>query len=241
MSTVRQAGRLPDHGDGRDTRRDGSPDRALGRAPIAAPASKSPSWPRISSTLSPFVHSPKWGCPPPKRNVMSLPESLTTALGAALVSLMPLCVTLPAVAQGRAGALPDFTELYERQGPAVVRSTSRRRRGVSAFPTFPKTIRSTSSSGASARFRVAAGAGGPGGRTASWRRNRRAPASSSPPTVTSSPTRTSSTIERGHRPPVGQARIHRQGDRQRQAHRRGAAEDRREGPAAGRRSAIPTS
>jgi serine protease Do len=34
--------------------------------------------------------------------------------------LMPFVAPLPAAAQGRQGALPDFTELYERQGPAVV-------------------------------------------------------------------------------------------------------------------------
>jgi serine protease Do len=37
-----------------------------------------------------------------------------------LVMLMPFVAPLPAAAQGRQGALPDFTELYERQGPAVV-------------------------------------------------------------------------------------------------------------------------
>ena len=37
-----------------------------------------------------------------------------------LVMLMPFVAPLPAAAQGRPGALPDFTELYERQGPAVV-------------------------------------------------------------------------------------------------------------------------
>ena len=45
--------------------------------------------------------------------------SLATAFGTALVALLPL-VASPALAQGRPGLLPDFTELYERQGPAVV-------------------------------------------------------------------------------------------------------------------------
>jgi len=56
-----------------------------------------------------------------KRNVMFSPSKpLAATLGAALVTLMSLCAPLPAVAQGRVSSLPDFTELYERQGPAVV-------------------------------------------------------------------------------------------------------------------------
>ena len=47
-------------------------------------------------------------------------KSLITAFGAALVALLPLVAPLPAAAQGRPGLLPDFTDLYERQGPAVV-------------------------------------------------------------------------------------------------------------------------
>src|SRR5690348_6752254 len=56
-----------------------------------------------------------------KRNVMFSPsKALAATLGAALVSLASLCAPLPAVAQGRVSSLPDFTDLYERQGPAVV-------------------------------------------------------------------------------------------------------------------------
>jgi serine protease Do len=47
-------------------------------------------------------------------------KSLASVLGAASVALMALAAPIPAAAQGRAGALPDFTDLYERQGPAVV-------------------------------------------------------------------------------------------------------------------------
>ena len=47
-------------------------------------------------------------------------KALITAFGAALVTLMPLIAAPPAMAQGRPGLLPDFTDLYERQGPAVV-------------------------------------------------------------------------------------------------------------------------
>jgi serine protease Do len=47
-------------------------------------------------------------------------KALAATLGAALVSLASLCAPLPAVAQGRVSSLPDFTDLYERQGPAVV-------------------------------------------------------------------------------------------------------------------------
>ena len=50
----------------------------------------------------------------------STPRSPLRAAGAALVMLLGLAAPLSAAAQGRAGALPDFTELYERQGPAVV-------------------------------------------------------------------------------------------------------------------------
>ena len=39
---------------------------------------------------------------------------------AALVGVLPIVASLPAAAQGRPGLLPDFTDLYERQGPAVV-------------------------------------------------------------------------------------------------------------------------
>ena len=52
--------------------------------------------------------------------MFSSSKSLAPALGAALLMLMPLATGAPAVAQGRSGSLPDFTELYERQGPAVV-------------------------------------------------------------------------------------------------------------------------
>ena len=47
-------------------------------------------------------------------------KSLVTAFGTALVALLPLVAPSLALAQGRPGLLPDFTELYERQGPAVV-------------------------------------------------------------------------------------------------------------------------
>ena len=47
-------------------------------------------------------------------------KPLVTAFGAALVALLPLVAPSLALAQGRPGLLPDFTELYERQGPAVV-------------------------------------------------------------------------------------------------------------------------
>ncbi len=39
---------------------------------------------------------------------------------AALLSFSTVIASLPASAQGRQGLLPDFTELYEKQGPAVV-------------------------------------------------------------------------------------------------------------------------
>jgi serine protease Do len=47
-------------------------------------------------------------------------KRLRFLLAAALFFSMPLVAPLPAAAQGRLGTLPDFTELYDRQGPAVV-------------------------------------------------------------------------------------------------------------------------
>ena len=47
------------------------------------------------------------------------PVRLTAALRV-LVVTFAAALALPAAAQGRAAGLPDFTELYEKQGPAVV-------------------------------------------------------------------------------------------------------------------------
>ena len=47
-------------------------------------------------------------------------NSITAACAAVAVALCTLAAPLPATAQGRPGLLPDFTELYEKQGPAVV-------------------------------------------------------------------------------------------------------------------------
>jgi serine protease Do len=44
----------------------------------------------------------------------------TSSVLGLLVVLVPLVAPATATAQGRQGALPDFTDLYERQGPAVV-------------------------------------------------------------------------------------------------------------------------
>ena len=52
--------------------------------------------------------------------MFSSSKSLAAAIGAALVMLMSLAAPLSVAAQGRLGGLPDFTELYERQGAAVV-------------------------------------------------------------------------------------------------------------------------
>jgi serine protease Do len=54
--------------------------------------------------------------------------------------------------------LPDFTELYERQGPAVVAIDVTQKVRRSRGPSSPRTIRSTSSSAASGRFPDRAGA-----------------------------------------------------------------------------------
>src|SRR5690348_5179961 len=47
-------------------------------------------------------------------------KSFATTLASAVLVSMSLVAPAPALAQGRAAGLPDFTELYERQGPAVV-------------------------------------------------------------------------------------------------------------------------
>jgi serine protease Do len=49
-------------------------------------------------------------------------KSFAAATGTAAALLMSLSLSMaaPAAAQGRLGILPDFTDLYERQGPAVV-------------------------------------------------------------------------------------------------------------------------
>jgi serine protease Do len=47
------------------------------------------------------------------------PPTLTTSVVAILFAAFAAWAT-PAAAQGRAGSLPDFTELYDKQGPAVV-------------------------------------------------------------------------------------------------------------------------
>jgi serine protease Do len=52
--------------------------------------------------------------------MFSSSKSLAAAVGAALVMLVSLAAPVSVAAQGRLGALPDFTELYERQGAAVV-------------------------------------------------------------------------------------------------------------------------
>jgi len=52
--------------------------------------------------------------------MFSSSKSLAAAIGAALVMLMSLAAPVSVSAQGRLAGLPDFTELYERQGAAVV-------------------------------------------------------------------------------------------------------------------------
>jgi serine protease Do len=52
--------------------------------------------------------------------MFSSSKSLASALRGTLFVLMFVAMPVPALAQVRAGGLPDFTELYERQGPAVV-------------------------------------------------------------------------------------------------------------------------
>ncbi len=56
------------------------------------------------------------------------------AVGAALVTMLALGFAPPSAAQSRGGFLPDFTELYEKNGPAVVSidvtQKARRQRGM---------------------------------------------------------------------------------------------------------------
>ncbi len=57
--------------------------------------------------------------------------AMAAAMMAAMAALAP-----PAAAQGKAGLLPDFTELYERNGPAVVSIdvTQKAKRGRGGMP-----------------------------------------------------------------------------------------------------------
>jgi serine protease Do len=52
--------------------------------------------------------------------MLSPHRPLAALCAAAAVALSLIASPLPAGAQGRPGLLPDFTDLYERQGPAVV-------------------------------------------------------------------------------------------------------------------------
>jgi serine protease Do len=56
------------------------------------------------------------------------------AAGACLAALLAVAAPLPAAAQARAGLLPDFTDLYERQGPAVVSIDVTQRARRQRFP-----------------------------------------------------------------------------------------------------------
>jgi serine protease Do len=62
----------------------------------------------------------KTGSNPSRNAMLRSRRSLATAFSAALLLLSSLAAPLPVHAQARPGLLPDFTDLYERQGPAVV-------------------------------------------------------------------------------------------------------------------------
>jgi serine protease Do len=47
-------------------------------------------------------------------------KAISAPCAAVLIALWTIAAPLPAAAQGRPGLLPDFTDLYEKQGPAVV-------------------------------------------------------------------------------------------------------------------------
>jgi serine protease Do len=66
--------------------------------------------------------------------MFSARNPFAAACATLLVALMPLAAPPPAAAQGRAGALPDFTDLYERQGPAVVSVDVTQRARRQRFP-----------------------------------------------------------------------------------------------------------
>jgi len=66
--------------------------------------------------------------------MFSARNPLAAACATLLVALMPFAAPSPAAAQGRAGALPDFTDLYERQGPAVVSVDVTQRARRQRFP-----------------------------------------------------------------------------------------------------------
>ena len=66
--------------------------------------------------------------------MFSARNPLSAACAVILVALMPLAAPSSAAAQGRPGLLPDFTELYERQGPAVVSVDVTQRARRQRFP-----------------------------------------------------------------------------------------------------------
>src|SRR6202163_2143366 len=71
----------------------------------------------MSATLPDLIlRSAKRHCPMICRSV---PSSFNVAATALLFAVFAT-VASPAAAQGRLAGLPDFTELYDKQGPAVV-------------------------------------------------------------------------------------------------------------------------
>jgi serine protease Do len=61
-------------------------------------------------------------------------KSFAAVVGAALVAIASLVMPATVVAQGRPGLLPDFTDLYEHQGPAVVSIDVTQRQKRQRFP-----------------------------------------------------------------------------------------------------------
>ena len=219
----RQAGRPPDHRDGRNARRDRAPDRPFGRAPLKVAAA--------TRRITRHDHHQE------ERHVLARQIARHRARCRAR-RLLPLVAPSPR-SRRVARLLPDFTELYERQGPAVVSidvtQKARRQRvpELSEDDPFYEFFR---------RFGQIPRSGPAAASSASSRRSRPARASSSRPTATSSPTRTSSTIADEVTVKLTDKREFKaKVDRRGQAHRRRAAQDRRQGPAGGARSAIPTS
>ena len=91
------------------------------------------------------------------------------------LSPYPCCCGVPLLGCAQVQGLPDFTDLVEKQGPAVVNvSTTSTARGGAARPRCRKTIRSTTFSAASARQH-----------RATTKPARSVPVSSSAPTATS--------------------------------------------------------
>ena len=155
-----------------------------------------------------------------------LPAQSAHATAAPVAQESTAAAAPDAAADATGRALPDFSQLVDRYGPAVVNVevVEKAPAGGRARALDPMT-RSATSSAASAYRR-----NGSRSRATARRCAATARASSSAPMATSSPTPTSSTMRlEDHGAPHRPARVHGQGGRPGRAHRRRRDQDRRQG------------